>query len=532
MLIWRIAFVCAIAIALCAGCNKTGRLGGDPVSPVENAVSRQAMWFGQAQTIFGTQNLPAADVDLASVIGLNLMPVPPEIELIDWVVAVGIEDPPDAVSYPVVRFLGRRSDGSTVMSDQFVVPVSPVIQGRDCRFPRIDCRVNMGVVDVVVAYRYSDPGYSWLIIEDYWDIRVTHMRFVYIPQIEPPGFQWVLQDFDQLPAIETWSPLTGQSHPDIAYDQDNGDIYCAWTDMIQGRQDLCYRRYSNSQWTDRYYHENTVRDHDPWYVSLDVGLVDGLEPQVTHKVVGFAYTGAFPEDTTPPYDRYWGFRPVVGWWYIDNNVPDDGDHPAQVILVNPNFPPNNPNFPHYGRKYHAGLPRVDIGSNGAIPHGAALVFVQDTERDQFGQLQGEGYYEAYGINSLNYSDPAYTWLSNPGNQLFTDATLPSLAVHRLNGNRASVTYFAAQHGVTDWQVFATLWTLDSKTIAGQPTQVDATAQGEFEMDYVDFLFHDWGTASSIVIMNDTSDIYWAAWSDKLGAYEPGYVRGAMGFANQ
>jgi len=48
------------------------------------------------------------------------------------------------------------------------------------------------------------------------------------------------------------------------------------------------------------------------------------------------------------------------------------------------------------------------------------------------------------------------------------------------------------------------------------------------MDANDFLYHDWGTVSSLVMI-DTYDQYWAAWSDKMESEQPQGVKGAMGY---
>ena len=74
-----------------------------------------------------------------------------------------------------------------------------------------------------------------------------------------------------------------------------------------------------------------------------------------------------------------------------------------------------------------------------------------------------------------------------------------------------------------------MWDVASGTPSA-PTEIDDGAEGESNFDD-SFIFNDWGTASSIVMMDEDSDFYWAAWSDKFGAYEPCSVHGVLGFAN-
>jgi hypothetical protein len=159
--------------------------------------------------------------------------------------------------------------------------------------------------------------------------------------------------------------------------------------------------------------------------------------------------------------------------------------------------------------------------------GAALVYIQDTETDQYGELTDPGRYEIYGTSSLDF--PNFTWISNLGNTgTFTEATLPSVAVNGADPTRASVTYLAGEYQTTEWQAWATLWDMPNSWVS-DPTSVDINAQGAFVLD--SFLVHDWGTASSIAMFDMTSDNYWACWSDRMDSIEPGYVRGALGFAN-
>ena len=379
-----------------------------------------------------------------------------------------------------------------------------------------------GVLEVVVAYRYGCGNYSWTHIEDHWDIRVTRMWFAY-QQDEFDNWVWDLapsQQSGQLPDSAMQASGSGQTHPDIAIDQASGDIYCAWTNLTQyNGSNLFYKIFRDDEWSeDPFSLKYEDREHDPWYVNLDIGLVDNL-PDMSNpeRIVGFAYTGNFsnlPDEEPFPL---WGFRPVVGFWSIED-YPNGGNHPAQYVLVNSAFTPVED-----GAKYYAGLPVVDIPADGVTYHGAGLAFVQDEEDD------GPGYYEVYGISSLNYTD--FTHISSTVGEEFTHATLPSLAVHRTDGTMASVTYFAKEDD-TEWAVWATLWTLDVVNEIAEPTLVDYTALGEFEMDENDFLFHDWGTSSSLVLIG-TYDNYWAAWSNKMyPAGEPTGVRGAMGYTEQ
>ena len=112
------------ALLLILGCN-SGDLPVNPDMPDAIPVERQAMFFYHGtQTIFGSEEVPATEVDMATI-QWDFYPV----DGFKWVVAVGTEDPPGGAetdpSYPVVRFLGRQTDGSPALGATFVVEVGP-----------------------------------------------------------------------------------------------------------------------------------------------------------------------------------------------------------------------------------------------------------------------------------------------------------------------------------------------------------------------------------------------------------------------
>ena len=116
--------IAAAALLLMLGCNS----GDSPVNPdISDAipVERQAMSFDhETQIIFGSEEVPATEVDMPTI-QWDFYPV----DGFKWVVAVGTEDPPGGAetdpSYPVVRFLGRQTDGSPALGATFVVEVGP-----------------------------------------------------------------------------------------------------------------------------------------------------------------------------------------------------------------------------------------------------------------------------------------------------------------------------------------------------------------------------------------------------------------------
>jgi len=309
-LIGYLTLLAAISLTIACGCSGSAVNGGNPVIPNCDATLRHGMEFlNGTQTIFGGGDETASDVDHATVVWGEVSAGETELGTIvvfegddpcsSWVTAVGIEDPVSGSNYPVIRFL--KNDGET-MSDTFPVPVSNPIMGRECRLPRVDCTyLGNGMLDVVVAYRYADTGYNWDSIEDNWDIRVTLMRFRY--NLDDDWEHLSSQDLED-PAMQAAG--SGQTHPDIAINQYNGDIYCAWTYMhSEWGVRLLYKRYNGTNWTGvAYMLESRLRDHDPYFVSLDVGLVYGIPGVIgTQRIVGFAYTGQFFKYWNDPPDR-------------------------------------------------------------------------------------------------------------------------------------------------------------------------------------------------------------------------------------
>lgn len=505
-----------------AGCN-----GGNPIEPAPNLeFNHSCTWFNNGtQTVFGTVSSVACDVDLASVVWGSTSAGSSDLGTVvdfndgtSWVAAIAIDETDDDEIRPVIRFL---SDDGESMSDIIEVPIADE-EDFEARLPRIDCTYNgEDMVQAAVTFRYSGTGYSYDVIVDTWNVSC------YIMDIEYQGNdEWELDGYtvittDQMEA----NGNMGKTHPDIAYDQYSGDIYCAWTELRYGYVGLVYQRYnSQTGWTlSSYSLEHTYRDHDPWFVSIDTGLVAGLPGLLAaERFVGFAYTGVF--GISWPEDDLWGCRAVVGWWNI-NTGPSDGSHPAQIIIVNrADFDPEDPHDNgQWGNKYETGMARVDIGCDDAAGHGGALVFMQDTCDEGYGD------YEVYGISSLYYA--GFTWISDPDAESFEMALLPSLAIHQADGTDASVTFHAREEDTDDWDVWATLWAINTGANAvASPTEVDEAGEGYFILDPDELLTHDWGTASNLAIAGDNNE-YWAAWSDMDGEDEPSEIHASLGFTD-
>jgi hypothetical protein len=377
-----------------------------------------------------------------------------------------------------------------------------------------------------VIYRYGVPDYSAQDIYEGWDVRLHRLLFYYWGNDE-----WAFVSDTEIEDHDIINAYTGQSHPDVAINHYNGDIYYAWTELNGGSVDLFYKRYDGSSFYGPFSLESTQRPNDPWFVNLDVGLVAGLPGSLSEiRVVGFCYTAVCNNQWEhDPDDDLWGVRPVVGWWQ-PGTLGSDNDHPAQVIIVNrADFDPEEPEppgQPNWGNHFIAGLPRLDIPSDNATDHGAAIVFIQDTDTT----IASQTVFEVYGISSLDYS--GFTHISVPSvDDEYNTAVLPSLAIHSSTGNTAGVTYMARnlEDAGDDWSTFATFWEIDDVDVISDPTQVDLTAEGEFDLDIEDnHLFHNWGTGSGLIDIGD--DDYWAAWSDKMLGASPHEVHAAFGFA--
>jgi hypothetical protein len=228
--------------------------------------------------------------------------------------------------------------------------------------------------------------------------------------------------------------------------------------------------------------------------------------------VGFAYTGQNPNGAG---EFPIGYHPLVGYWSIESGV-SDIDHEPQFLIIDPKYMPDEYNT------FHAGLVKVDIPSDSASYHGAAIVFVQDTQ-----YYESTGQYQITGFDSL--STYGFDLISDFESEEvdLDEATLPSIAVHNDYGNTAAVTYFARLES-GDWAVWATHWDFVSGSVS-LPTEVDPGASGTFELDIDKLLNYDWGTGSSLVSIGYNQ--YWAGWSDEFGGSEPTRVLGSMGFAD-
>jgi hypothetical protein len=517
-----------------AGCSKGSGSNWSPLVPTDEQTKRQAMAFDNPQTLFGGGEILAADVDLASVVwgqtsaGTGSGEIVVFDDTTSWAVAVAIQDDPNNESLPSqpwVRFLDQNNNpqlGEFAVGSLWLLP-SPHELARVCRLPKVDCTyLGDGQLEVVVAFRYGlDQADCGGIAT--WDVKVTKMHFSY-----STGGGWEESaNQDIMDGADMAYPGTGETHPDICYDQRTGDIYLAWTRVIcvagvprfvEARYARHDADYGDLVWLGPYSLEAGTNwgDFDPWYVSLDVGEVAFPDEDV-ERYVAFAYTGLFPVTS----GWWWGSRPVVGWWSIENG-PVDSAHAPIVRLIVPDYDPFDESY----HKYDAGLIKVDIPGDNAPVNGGAVVFVQDTCDPAYGT------YAVYGISSLSYVDPDwfYTWISDPAEEDFDEATLPSLAVHNSSGTTASVTFFGMNTG-DPWRVWATHWDMEGEGAVSAPTDVDDTASGDFSLSVEDFMFHNWGTSSSLVDMEGYNNMYWAAWSDRIGgAATPNTVRGCVGFA--
>jgi len=487
---------------------------------------RTAMYFDPSDTIFGDESTHGSDVDIASVVWGGSA-VAGDIVVFDddtsWDVAVAIVDDPDNYQHPAVPMLQFLRNDGVMVGDQIEVPFVSA-QVTYARLPKIDCTYRGDDnLEVVVAFRTGQDAFTWQSMQT-WDVRVIKMVFEYTYS----SSGWDLASSGAMTGGGMAVPLLPQTHPDIVYDQKTKDIYLAWTHATTSTVEVRYARHDSAE-NDQTWHgpysledESEWGPYNGWFVSLDVGVVAGIE-QDPERYVGFAYTGIFPQGS----GDWWGFRPIVGWWSIESGE-DDDSHPPLVRLIvtvvagyddqifNP-FTDNDPN------KYDAGLIRVDIPCDNATEHGAAVVFVQDT-CDEY-----TGLYDVYGISSLDYS--AYTWLSDPGETWdFVQGTWPSIAVDNSDGDTASVTFMASEP-YSDWLTYANFWVIDSAGSIAEATEVDLVADGDFSLDINDFMLHNWGTASSLVGETQGNSLYWTAWSDRMGSSEPNAVKGCMGYAN-
>ena len=130
--------------------------------------------------LFGDEESPAADVDLASVVWGQSSANAGSGDIVDfdgmkWVAAVAIKDDDPNGQGPYVRFL---SQDYQVMSAEFAVTNSGTI-AKWCRLARVDCTyLGDDSVQVYVAYRLGADQYDPPSLYG-WDVKVAHMDFSY-----------------------------------------------------------------------------------------------------------------------------------------------------------------------------------------------------------------------------------------------------------------------------------------------------------------------------------------------------------------
>jgi hypothetical protein len=394
------------------------------------------------------------------------------------------------------------------------------------RMPKIDCTyMGNNTINVVIKYRLGEDTLD----PDTWDLETDWLEFEYNPTPSIGEHLWTINDRIEWTS-DDMADADGQTHPDIVYDQATGDVYCAWSEYINASNiDIYYQLHEEGDdpgdWSDPGLLNNddindSIPDHSGWFVNLDVGNVNctpcGLDDDRT---VAWTYTGQFNNQ-----GQLSGFRVMVGWDDISASGTMTGDQSPLLLIVLP-CPDEEENCddfrPETGQWPSSGLSKIDIAKDNATnAQGAALVFVQEVG-------QSTGIYDVYGGNSLDPAD--FLSLGNiDGAATYDSATLPSLAIHE-SGITASVSYFGE---VSNWVGYAIHWDLANNILAeAGETILDAAADGEFDLEIDDMLHHNYGTASSLAVIDAGDNKYWAAWSDSVNmAVEPIEVHATFGFA--
>jgi len=234
-----------LLMALVIGCGRSGGPIANPVAPWDRPPDRRVMNFPNGTVQIFERDDPEyftmADVDLASVVwghsNIVTSTVTGDVVVFDdpgyfvsessWVAAVAIENYPGNLAFPsrpVVRFVMDDGGGELwSMSQKFSVPVDVAPEPLECRVPRLDATyVGNGYVDVAVVFRYGSDELSAQQMLATWDLQAYVMHFSYSNR---EGWEYINATDITAPCMELAN--TAQTHPDIAYDQDTNDIYCA-----------------------------------------------------------------------------------------------------------------------------------------------------------------------------------------------------------------------------------------------------------------------------------------------------------------
>jgi len=378
------------------------------------------------------------------------------------------------------------------------------------QFPKLDtCYLfdinndENSVIEAAICYSVLDLEHGDV------DIGITTFRWLKpdFPDGQYDEYHLVFHESELDPPL----PELNDLHPDIAYDNENGDIYIVWTriDPNDVNQPKLYYRWFNrdtGSWT-------TFREgwkygypHKQWFPRIDVGRC-GITG--TSNLVGVVYTskGLYSDDY---------YTTALAWWHT-------ADVEGHLRYQMPLHVPVSI-LPH-SDILNSGLPQAEIAPNSDPLEWGAVTFVQEVFDNPGNPDPEHKHNEVWVVDNLSNT---YTHVFNTIGE--KRGILPSIAIHPyLSFNHsASISYFE--------QVGADQYLPRACQYNPQNTPPDCNNFFNLGNDVIDgggwqpfhLFYTNPGVSSDIAVLSAVTPDYWAAWCMTIDQGHPVPVMGNYG----
>ncbi len=369
-------------------------------------------------------------------------------------------------------------------------------EGRyDC--PKVDAcyfynedHPEKSIIEVAVCYQVWDTDHND------WDIGFTTFRweledFPIGPPL-PTQYSFVWDDTDDDPGNEQLGDYT----PDIAYDNDTGDMYLVWMRFDPSLEEYPARLYY--RWFDRdtggwsTAREFYASPHNQWIPRIDVGFTNFFGD---NRTVGVVYTskGLYTEHP----DLFF-----VGLAYTYTSESQQAPLVFDTPIVNTAYTGENIDL-------NAGLPQCEVAPNSDTENWGAITFVQEVYNDPEHHELGT-HYEVFVTDSISN---AFTPVHESSNE--PRGILPSIAIHPFDTEHyASISYFEQ---IDDWtySVMACLYEPENEP---DPIATNYLPLGmELTSPWLpsDVFFMNPGMTTDIAVLSPINPNYWAVWCGTL-----------------
>jgi hypothetical protein len=240
------------------------------------------------------------------------------------------------------------------------------------------------IIEVAICYQIRDT------VNHDWDIGFSTFRWHLLdfPEGIPVEYQHIFPDTEGDPQAGQFNDYT----PDIAYDNENGDLYLVWTrydpTLIEYPARLNYRWFERSSggWSNVRKFYDDEHPHAQWLPRIDVGRTGFFDGDMS--TVGVVYTskGLYHDSFEDNYHA------ALAYWHTHDYY--DDHWVGQFAIVVPEFADT---------PLQSGLPVCEVAPNSDYANWGIVGFVQEVPDNLIDPDYEEIHFEAYVTDSLSNS---------------------------------------------------------------------------------------------------------------------------------